>query len=357
MAIETQQLDFIETHQGVLSPEQAAQLLEMDEGDTGGNPDQAVAPDTAPEPQDEEPEQGDDEQDPQEPEAEQAAAEGEEDDRAEVDESQLNPDNTVILAKDGKHTIDYQKLLDARKAEQHWRDQAEATQQELARLQAQAQARANTGEAPTAMDNQVAAAQAAIDEGVSPDIFGDFSEESLAKGIQTLIDQQVSARVEAIVSQKLQPLEQKHANDAHQAHYQAIYDAHPDADSIVESKDLQEWIAAQPRLLQGTYHDALERGSAQDVIEVFDAFKKDSDEPDQAPPAKVDAKSVRDQAKAVIAKQEKAPPSSLSDIPGGRPAGQTRFEQLAETSDPMELLSAMDNMTPEQIEAHLNRLV
>ncbi|MCT2416064.1 hypothetical protein MNU23_30780, partial [Pseudomonas aeruginosa] len=75
-------------------------------------------------------------------------------------------------------------------------------------------ARATAGEAPTSQDNQLAAAQAAMDQGVDPAIFGDFSEEALAAGIQKLIDAKVEARVSALVDQKLAPIQKKEAESA-----------------------------------------------------------------------------------------------------------------------------------------------
>lgn len=83
------------------------------------------------------------------------------------------------------HAILYEKLEQARQGEQHWKAQAKGTQQALATLKVSAQARADTGQAPTTTDHQVAAAQAAIEAGVDPDIFGDFSEGALAQSIQT----------------------------------------------------------------------------------------------------------------------------------------------------------------------------
>ncbi|MDM4794266.1 hypothetical protein QT611_13440 [Pseudomonas aeruginosa] len=109
------------------------------------------------------------------------------------DATELNADNAVILAKDGKHTIGYEKLVEARQGEQHWKAQAQAAQVELQRLRDEAAARATAGEAPTSQDNQLAAVQAAMDQGVDPAIFGDFSEEELAAGIQKLIDAKVGS--------------------------------------------------------------------------------------------------------------------------------------------------------------------
>ncbi|RPP85389.1 hypothetical protein IPC1125_34870, partial [Pseudomonas aeruginosa] len=141
------------------------------------------------------------------------------------DAKELNAENAVILAKDGKHTIGYEKLVEARQGEQHWKAQAQAAQAELQRLRDEAAARATAGEAPTSQDNQLAAAQAAMDQGVDPAIFGDFSEEALAAGIQKLIDAKVEARVSALVDQNLAPIQKKEAESAASAHLNAIYEA------------------------------------------------------------------------------------------------------------------------------------
>ena len=197
------------TIEGALSPEQAAAALAAGEGDTsaglenGGTPDATTVTDDA-------------------------AATG---DGASATTAAGDPANAVVLARDGKHTIPYETLVKHREGEQHWKAQAEAAQQQLAELQAQAQARADTGTAPTTTDNMVATAEAAIEAGADVGIFGDFSEEALAKGIATLVAQQVQARVNAA----LEPLATKQAKDAAAAHYDAIYSKHPDADSIAQS--------------------------------------------------------------------------------------------------------------------------
>ena len=51
-----------------------------------------------------------------------------------------------------------------------------------------------------------------------------------------------------------------------------------------------------------------------------------------------------------------ATPASLTDFPGGRPAGLTKAEALAGMTDGREMLDNMASMTPEQIEDLLNRL-
>lgn len=308
---------------GNLTPEQAAQLLSLAiQGDTGATPPElSSGPAAAPAPTDTSP---------------QPAA---------PTEPELNADNAVILAKDGKHTISYDKLVQARETARAAQTEAQTlaaqlqtAQQQLADLTAQAQARANAGQAPTATDNQVAAAQAAIEAGAKPALFGDFSEEALAKGITQLVEQQVAARMEA--------------TDATTAHFNAIYSAHPDADSLVESQEFAVWKGAQPALVRAALDQALTQGSSADVIEVFSAFKAATQ---QQPPAVVGkgALSPAEAAKAAIAKAAAPTPASLSDIPGGRVAGTNVFEAMNDMNS-HQLLAATSNMSPEQIEAWLN---
>jgi len=340
---EQAQNEYIASLNGELTAEQAAQLLEMigNEGDTG-----TTTPDTSTQPG------VDTDTQTTSDDGEQPAAETQQANTGEPD-----PAGAVILARDGKHTIPYEKLAASRAAEQHWRGVAQEAERKLAELQANASARAEAGEAPTKADNQLAAAQAAMDAGADPAIFGDFSEEDLAKGINTLIDQ----RVAASVAKALEPLRQKDAVDATAAHYRAIYDKHPDADSIAESKELADWIASKPSFMRPSLESVLDAGTSAQVIEFFDTFKQESGmtRSTAAPEAgQGDAlRSAREAANKAIQSAAPKVPASLSDFPGGRAAGLTREEQLAQLNG-MELLDAMQsgNMTPEQIERFLNNL-
>lgn len=335
-----QQNEFIQSLNGELTPEQAAQLLEMgEEGDTGTpKPEEGGAPDATPAQVD----------------ADGAGTAKPEEAKGDaVDESTLTPENAVILAKDGKHTIDYQKLVDAREAAQQAKAEADATRRELEALKAQAQARADAGEAPTKVDNQVATAEAAIAGGVDPGLFGDFSEEALTKGIAALVEQRVAAATASMMA-KLEPIQQRQQIDATEAHYRAIYTAHPDADSIAESKELSDWIKAQPTFVQATYSDVLKSGTTAAVIELFDQFKRATGSTQTA--AGADANDVKQAAQAAIAKAKVDAPTSLSDIPGGRAGAATRTELMADM-DGRDLLETMADMSPEQIETFLNRRI
>lgn len=330
---------------GDLTPEQAAQLLQMGDtpGDTGASASEpSNVPDVAP--------------------AQiegQAVPEGEK--TATPDESGLTAENAVILAKDGKHTISYDKLVQAREAahaaqaaQQAMAAQLEAANQKLVELQAQAQARAEAGQAPTQADTNAAAAQAAIDAGVDPALFGDFSPEAMAKGVAQLVQAQLDARMAAIDA-KLQPIQQQTARSATEVHLSAIYSAHPDADSIVESQEFAAWKSAQPGVVRAALDAALTTGSTNDVIEVFSAFKAATGQAavPTATTAKAGQISPAEVAKAAIARAAAPMPASISDIPGGR-AGPTNVLEAMENMNGPEMLSAMNAMTPEQIDAYLN---
>ncbi len=346
--------EFLQTHapDGVLSPEHAGQLLALYEGDTGeqvtatpesGAPNADAAGTTT-----KTAEQGNPE--PQ-PNAAGAAT------------PEVDPANAVILAKDGKHTIPYEKLIEARDGEKHWKTQHEAVALELQALKAQSQVRADAGLAPTVADHQVAAAEAAIKAGVNPALFGDFSEESIAKGIEQMmnaraasmeqmLEDRVAAKVDALVSKALAPIQAKETESAAVSHYDAIYAAHSDAASLVESKELADWIESQPSFARAGYAQALAGGTTEQVIELFTEFKKATGATQAtAGAAQVDPKAA---AQAAIAKAQPQVPVSLSAFPGAAPGPANAFETLASLS-PAALLEALEGMTEAQREAYLSR--
>lgn len=340
----TQQTEFLQQHaqDGVMTPEQAAQFLELVEGDTGTKlPDTSSVPGAAP-----------------------ADAVASTDPAAELEPSknagelpppsdvQPDPANTVILAKDGKHTIPYSKLEEARQAEQAARAAAQAAQAELAALRAQAEQRAAAGVAPTAADNASALVVQALETGdVDPAIFGDFSEGAMAKGIATLIQQGFTS-----LRQELEPLKAQHQTSEVEKHYGAIYQAHPDADSIAESQELDSWINSKPSFVRDAYRAVLDpqgKGTAAQVVELFDTFKKETGatQAAAAPAPSVDPKAA---AKAAIAAAQPAVPASLSDFPGGRAGASSRMEALDALS-PADLAEALEAMPQAQRDLYLSR--
>lgn len=325
---------------GALTPEQAAAALAAGEGDTSAELENGGAPEATTVTDDSSATDGDDKA--------KAAATGA---GAGTTTDEVDPSKAVVLARDGVHTIPYDTLVKHREGEQHWKAMAEAAQQQLDELRSQAQARADAGAAPTKTDNMVATAEAAIEAGADAGIFGDFSEEALAKGIATLVEQKVAERVNAA----LEPLTTKQAKDAAAAHYDAIYGKHPDADSIAQSSEFAAWVNAQPSAVRAAYwglFDPETGGTATQIVEVFDAFKA-TNKTSSTTTAAADPKAAASAAVA-SAKAKAEPPASLSAIPGARAEGASVLDRAADMSGP-ELLEATRNMSPAQLEAWLDR--
>lgn len=95
------------------------------------------------------------------------------------------------------------------------------------------------------------------------------------------------------LKEQIAPIANQIATSAEERHYNAIYAAHPDADKIVP--EVQKWVAEQPKFLQPQYTKILSEGSAADVIELFDTYKKTvaPATTDDAAAAQADAEKVR----------------------------------------------------------------
>lgn len=276
-------------------------------------------------------------------------------------EDQQNASNSVVLAKDGKHTIDFSVLAETREKAQQLQAKYEAAQQELAALKAAAQARADNGEAPTAADTMVAAAQAAMDAGVDIKLFGDFSEEAMAAGIDKLVNNRVATEVNAkvaaavktAVDEALAPLRAKEQAEAADAHVSAVLAAHPDAGSIAQSVELDNWIKAQPSYLQPAMRQVQEGGTTEQVIELISNFKAATGATQAAAPGH---KQAAQAAQEAISRVTAPVPASLSDIPGGRPGDVTLNDRMASMSE-IDLFNAVNSgaISQAQLDAYLNR--
>lgn len=358
------QAEFLQQHapDGNLTAEQAAQLLELsEEGDTGavdtaleigGEPGATAATEAKPE-------------------GEQEAS-----NVSNTSDVELNADNAVILAKDGKHHIDFEVLAKSREGEKHWKGQANESQEKAAEYQAKYEGAMQELEALRAQPQKTAAAaiapaeaaviDAALEAGLDPDeLLGDFSAEAIVKGMARVADlqgQKLLAQFESKLQQAVAPVQQSQQLSAQEAHAKTIHDVHPDIDSLVESQELKSWIdqqvAAQPSFQQAAvragFEQVLESGSTAQVIEFFDTFKAATGKTQSAPAPS--AESVKEAAKQAIAQAKPAVPASLSDFPGGKVGPATGNEALANLGA-NEMAEALMDKTPEQIEAFLNRSV
>ena len=196
---------------------------------------------------------------------------------------------TVVLARDGVHTIPYETHVAYREGERAAKEALAAANAELEILRKQP--KPDTA-AATQQDKDIETAQAAIDAGVNPDYFGDFSEEALAEGIKRLVNADVAAQVKAQVAEALKPMQQKEQESAADAHMRTIYDAHQDADSIVESGEFNNWKAQQPSYIQAALNGVLAQGTAEQVVELLNNYKQSTNSTPEP------AKPTADQLKA-----------------------------------------------------------
>ena len=262
-----------------------------------------------------------------------------------------------ILSKSGAYTIPYEELAKAREGrkaaqervaqlEQQVAELTARQQQNLAAAQADAQTRADAGQVQTVADANLAAATQAMADGVDLSIFGDFSEEDLAKGVAELNRRamaQVEQRLMAALDDRLAPIQAREAKSATQSHYDVIYAAHKDADEIVESAEFAAWRDNLPAFAKAGVEHALTKGAAKDVIEVFDAFR--GTKPQQP-------STARTAPEAPVRRV----PNSLSDVPGAAPMDETQ-QTLAAAGNTSALLDRMAAMTPEQRDALLDNLI
>ena len=266
-----------------------------------------------------------------------------------------------IASKSGEYSIPYEKLTSARTERDQYKAEAAQLREQLASLtaaqasnfaaaQQQAQTRADAGQAPTQADSNLALAQAAAAQGVDVAIFGDFSEEGIANGVAQLVAQmeaRANARVEEKVNAALAPLREREAQSAVNAHQQAIYGAHPDADEVYESSEFKAWMGNQPSYARAAIEYTLANGTAQQVVEVFSTFKGATG---KGTPA--------DAVSKALAKAQQQPPMSLSELPGASASGNGDAERVAALAgDPAALLDFMAGLSPEKQTRLMNSVV
>lgn len=276
---------------------------------------------------------------------------------ASTDEEQ---DGAPVLSKSGNYTIPYQKLVDARTERDSLREQVAQLQQQIAGLtakqqanlaqaQSDAQTRAESGATQTKADQNLAAAEQALANGMDASIFGDFSEQAIARGMAELnrrTIEQVRTEMQTLVQQAVAPLQQREAQSAQAAHEAAILQAHPDAYEIAESAEFAAWLDGLPTFAKAGVENAITNGSAQQVVDVLDAFRATT----KPAPQQQDAtqKAAPEAPKARV-------PVSLSEVPGAAPVDETQ-QTLAMAGNAEALLDRMAGMTPEQIDALMNRI-
>lgn len=310
---------------GALTPEQAAQVLDLpQEGDTAPVADLADAPASAPAPVA----------------AEETTTTTTDPDPETKPDPEADPEaEPAILAKDGKNLIPFEKLAEARESAKR----AAAERDEAIRRAEELQAKLDAaGKEPATKP----------EEGITiADLRRERYNALLDGDLERAI--QLEEKIEDAVQAQRQQVETAAAAFARVAQeakvkYPALDLEHEQAD-----KDAIDFVVLKrdALIVQGKpAHEALAK-----AVEQAAKLFRWSDGQATAPTPTPDPKAAAAAAAAAIA-QAKAPvPASLSAIPGGKPGALSALEQMAGKASGPELLQVMENMTPEQIEAFLNR--
>lgn len=256
----------------------------------------------------------------------------------------------VILAKDGVHTIPFEKLEEARQDGQQWKKTATELQAQVETYAAQlAEFKAKTDAGVKATEPTPVAGMEEVD-------FGDYSDEAIRAAVEKLVDMRVQAATAALETRfasTLEPIQQKQALTATEEHFSAIANKHPDFEAVVLSDEMTSWIDKQPSFVRDGYKAVIEKGTAPQVIELLDSYKQSTGKPAAVTTVQT---GVAAAAKAAIDKAQSKPPMSLTDIPSGSTAAHDPAEAMLEMSE-AGLMNMFDGKTPEQINALLVRSI
>lgn len=266
----------------------------------------------------------------------------------------------AIVAKDGYNTIPYSELADAREAAQNERSHREALEREVAALRAKYEGGdKNETEIDEETDDDTEDEQAPIDK-----LRDDWPE--VAEAMDGVFAKQ-QARIkdlEAVIAQLTPTTEQIEAERQMREHFGRIESAHPDAEAIIASQAFADWRAAQPKFIQQIFGAVLDRGSAEQVIELFDGFKSSTGWESNRSVLAVD-NSYRgkddNMARQTVVEQARqqvktTTPKSLSDIPGGAAVPTDPIETFMQMGQGAKMDKMLD-MSPDKIEEMLGRAV
>jgi hypothetical protein len=150
-----------------------------------------------------------------------------------------------------------------------------------------------------------------------PDLEGPIKK--VAEKIATkIVDAKVGDKIETLESAQAQQAELTQ-EEADRIHMEKINTAHPDWEKIFDSGALHTWIGRQPGYLQPRLNEIIKSGSAQEVIDMFDSYKR---------AAGKGKETTTNSTEADLKKKEKA--KELEAVPassGGPKKGQVKISK------------------------------
>lgn len=103
--------------------------------------------------------------------------------------------------------------------------------------------------------------------------------ENIEQNVQQAYQEPIEAPLEPIKSYQFnQPVvaQQVSLEEAKQAHYANILAKHPDAMEVIERPSFDNWLNKQPNYIKESYEYTLDKGTAFQVIEMLNQYKKDT---------------------------------------------------------------------------------
>lgn len=245
----------------------------------------------------------------------------------------------VVLAKDGKHTIPFAELEETRERARYWESKA----LELAQLKA---------------DEPITKPEPRIDiktlrkQSQDALLEGDAD---LASELSAKADDEVLRIANENALKLIEPYQKREQESAVTRHFESIRAAHSDFDSIIDSGAIAEWVEKQPSIVKATYQSVLDQGNSQQVIELFDIYKGQTEKP--SPVVVTDEKeAIARKAGEAIANAKSAVPTSLTDLPSGSRAANDEAEAIR-NMDGMNLIDKFAGKTPDQIMELVSRVI
>jgi len=287
-----------------------------------------------------------------------------EDTEVEAEEEEKEP---VVMAKDGKHTIPYSELENAREAVKSskaevetLKTEAETLKQQLEELQgktdvAEQLKEAQAIDAETGKTDEVDKLLSDLRD-TDPELAEIFDKRDMSHREQI---RALEGKIEGLtktITDKLAPFESSMEDMAEDSHFKAITDAHSDFDQIIDSGELERFVNTVPSFMRGEYQRVFANGTSQEVIDLVQSYK---DIKGIATPSSETGKvPSKEEAEKIIADaEEKASgktPTSLSEVPAGSNAHHDPAEAMHNMSS-MKLLQMFEGKTIEQIHDLMNR--
>lgn len=265
-----------------------------------------------------------------------------------------------ILAKDGKHYLPFEVLQQERQTTQELKTQLQEVQNQASQMQSmlaelQQAKEDDAGTGTTEAQQDVLAKY----EGFFPDIAEDlkpYIEAMIAEGIEKGSNAKLKD-LEARLDQVQEAAYNAWVESERNAHFKAIADKIPDHETIADSKEFLEWKDNLPGYLKEATQKVFEQGTAQQVIEMYQAFKRDTGA--GKPKAVEETVNLKAEAENKISGIKKPVPGSLGDIPTGVAGEFSAEDEILKNPDatPAQLERLFMGKTSKQIDQMLAKVL